>query len=751
MPDLSTPGAQVRAIPKGIVARAAEAVRYVISGVAPTTWFGPMQPLRPFAPEGTGGRAWDYPVGYNLQYQPRYDEPISFSDLHALADNCDMLRLVIETRKDQVEGQDWDVRPRKLPDGTHPKAGEFATQITEAKGFFAFPDKEHDLASWIRAVAEEMFVTDAVSIFVRPDRKGRVYGFDVIDGSTVSPRIDAWGRTPQAPDVAYQQILHGVPAADFSRDQLVYYPRNKRPGHVYGYSPVEQVIMTANTLIRREMHQLAFYTDGNLTDGIFTSPPSWTKDQIEGWQNYWNSLFVGNLAARRQGMWVPAGVDYKQLKAPNLKDPFDEFLARLICFAFSISPQPFVSMMNRATAETAHDAAIEEGLMPILNYFRRLFRILFDRMGWTGIEMVPVDDREVDAATQSEIDVADVKAGIRTINEVRTAKGLDPIPGGDIPMVETTTGYVDIRANIIDPNAQQDPEPGPDRNDLDARESGADKAAGGPLRKKNHGKIVRKLPAIKEGAVARGAKEAIAERCTEALAKLGKSVARQVREKLSKTDDDPNQRAQDISDGVSLDELDAISADIADDLASVAAQSGQLQLAQLALGNDAMFGVVNTRAVSWANDHAAELVTKIGDSTRAALRELIASDLESGKTIEDIATDIGNMKVGDNPAFGEARADLIANVEVANANEAGALKGLEIASENGVTVRKTWLLGVGACVVCIANAAAGPIPLAAPFPSGDLAPTAHPHCRCALGAEVEEDAGAGESALAIAA
>ncbi|HTT85607.1 MAG TPA: hypothetical protein VMF67_19185, partial [Rhizomicrobium sp.] len=272
MPNTSEPGARVAPIPPGLIARAGQAVRYVISGVAPATWFGPMQPLKPMAPEGTGGRAFDYPVGYNLQYQPRYDEPISFETLHTLANNCDLLRLVIETRKDQIEGQEWDVRPRKLPDGTHPAASGFANEITAAKSFFAFPDKEHDLAAWIRLLAEEMFVTDAASIYLRPDRTGRLYAFEILDGATIAPRIDAWGRTPAAPDVAYQQILHGVPAADFSRDELIYFPRNRRPGHVYGYSPVEQVILTANTLIRREMHQLAFYTDGNLSDGIFIAP-----------------------------------------------------------------------------------------------------------------------------------------------------------------------------------------------------------------------------------------------------------------------------------------------------------------------------------------------------------------------------------------------------------------------------------------------------------------------------------------------
>jgi len=385
--------------------------------------------MKPVAPESVRGRAFDYPVGYNLRIAPRADDTISFDMLHNLASGCDMLRIVIETRKDQIEGQDWDIRPRKRSDGSHPAAGAFAGEIAAAKEFFAFPDREHDLCSWLRAVAEEMFVTDAVSIYLRPDRKDCIHAFEILDGSTIAPRIDAWGRTPKAPDVAYQQILHGVPAADFSRNQLVYFPRNRRPGHVYGYSPVEQVMLTATTLIRREQHQLAFYTDGNLSDGLFFAPPDTDTAKLAEWQNYWNSIFEGNPRARRHGIWVANGTDFKPLKPPQLTDPFDEFLARIICFAFSISPQPFVSMMNRATAETAQDAALTEGLVPVLNYFRRLFRILFDRMGWSGIEMVPVDDREVDAKTASAIDVADVQAGIRTVNEVRAARGLAPLVG----------------------------------------------------------------------------------------------------------------------------------------------------------------------------------------------------------------------------------------------------------------------------------------------------------------------------------
>jgi len=67
-------------------------------------WFGHWTPSRAGAPE-VAGRQWDYPSGYNLSTLPRPYEPITFSTLRGLADGYDLLRLVIETRKDQAARQ----------------------------------------------------------------------------------------------------------------------------------------------------------------------------------------------------------------------------------------------------------------------------------------------------------------------------------------------------------------------------------------------------------------------------------------------------------------------------------------------------------------------------------------------------------------------------------------------------------------------------------------------------------------------
>jgi hypothetical protein len=54
------------------------------------------------------------------------------------------------------------------------------------------------------------------------------------------------------------------------------------------------------------------------------------------------------------------------LREPVLKDDFDEWLAWVVCFAFSLPPTAFVKQTNRATAETQQETATTEGLVPPL-------------------------------------------------------------------------------------------------------------------------------------------------------------------------------------------------------------------------------------------------------------------------------------------------------------------------------------------------------------------------------------------------
>jgi hypothetical protein len=407
-------------IPGSVLARLAAATRFVISGVGPDSWFGPQQPLQPQAPPEVKGRQWDYPFGVNLNYIPRSDSGLSFRDLRALADALPLLRAVIETRKDQIAGLNWSVRTRD-PRGAAKASG----RIEGVLGFLARPDRRHDFATWLRILIEDMLVIDAACIYPRFTRGGDLYCLDVIDGSTITPLIGEDGRPPAPPDPAYQQILHGVPAADFSADEILYLPRNLRSHRLYGMSPVEQIALTVNIALRREQATLDYYNTGSIPDSFATLPKDWTVDQIKQFQDYFDALMSGNLARRRMVKFMPADFKLTETRQPPLKDLYDEWLARVICYAFSVPASAFVSQVNRATSQTLRMQATQEGLVPLKSWVKNaLDRVVQVYLKQPDLEFAWVGDDAIDPLEQAQTLVALVGAGIKTREEARGDLGL---------------------------------------------------------------------------------------------------------------------------------------------------------------------------------------------------------------------------------------------------------------------------------------------------------------------------------------
>lgn len=410
-----------------LVARITEAARYVLSGNAPAVWFGAGEPMKPQAPAEVEGRRFDYPVGINIGTGQRTQEPVTFDDLRALADNCDILRSVIETRKDQMEALDWTVRPRDAH--ASPEVMKAAQQVQE---FLQYPDGEHSFSQWMRQILEDMFVIDAAAIYKRRNRAGGIYALEIIDGGSIRLLLDDSGCTPQTPEPAYQQILKGIPAVDYTREELVYIQHNPRSYKIYGYSHVEQVLVTVNILIRRALHQLEYYREGSQPDALIGLPKEWSQDQIVTFQKHFDALLSGNSALRRHVRFMPGDFKYQETKAPPLKDAYDEFLARIICYVFSISPEPFVGQVNRATAESSQARAIAEGLAPLQKHMRSLMNRIIQRdMGFTELEFAWQDTRQQDPREAAQIDVAYVSAGILTADEVRDKMGLKKLNGGN--------------------------------------------------------------------------------------------------------------------------------------------------------------------------------------------------------------------------------------------------------------------------------------------------------------------------------
>ena len=681
-------------------------------GNSANEWFGPGNPLQPVAQDLSIGRAYDFPTGYNIQIQPKPNEGVTFAELRAIADGYDLLRLVIETRKDQVEKLSWDIKKKGVRIAKK-DAGPDA-RIEKIKDFLAYPDLEHPFGTWIRMLSEDLFVLDAPAVYQRRTRGGGLFALELIDGATIKRILDPTGRTP-LDGPAYQQVIKGVPACQYTREELLYMPRNPRTHRAFGFGPVEQVVTTVNIALRRQLHQLSYYTDGNTPNLIFGVPKEWNPDHIKAFQGWWDSLMAGNSQQRQRAMFVPGEVKPIDTKEHALKDDYDEWLARIICFAFSISPTALIKQTNRATAENVQKAALAEGLAPVMMWIKALMdRILRDCFGAADLEFVWSDEQSLEPLVQSQRDQIDVLSGVRTVNECREDRGLEALPdpppepvppAGPVPPGEEPP-------KVVEPAKPAPPAPAAKLAKAVKKIQPIDRDRKAVA--KLEGKIKKTIMAFFKAQVPviAAALHAAMPATADKMAKMSDAEARELLE------------ASNI-------DWTELGPDLETVLAAIAQDGVAQGLAQIGYPTTAdLLDQVNEKAVTWAEQHAADLVTKLAETTRKSLRGDIAAAIELGMSTEDIADVIGA-----DYGFSEARAELIARTERAFADVKGNLLGY---AASGQVEGLRWITANEGddkvCADCELNDDVV-VPMdpetgeaTEAFPSGDTVAPGHPDC-----------------------
>lgn len=710
---------------QSIVYRVLAAARYAITGNAPTDWFGPAQPLAPMAPDEVKGRQYDYGVAVNLNFTPRAGEAVGFAKLKALAQNCDILRIVMDGQKDKLESVEWVIKPREE------KGASSDRSVTEIRAQLEYPDRNLDWSQWLRALLDQLFVLDAVSIYRRRDLGDRPYSFELLDGATIKVLLDQSGRRPIAPDPAFQQVLKGIPAVNYSTEELLYYPQNVRADRAYGLSRVEQIINVVETSIERLKHQRAFFTHGNLSDGFFEAPAGTTPDQVRQVEQTWNALLAqGDVQSRRINQFLPGGFKWNAIGQPPLQDTFDEWLARLICFTFSTSPQPFMKQtgIGHGGADTAHEAAEAAGLSNLMSYVRRVMnRILIEDFKRPDLEFSWVEDREFDPKEKAEIEDKRLRNGSLTLDEVRDRNGEDPLPDGSgkEPMVYTATGPV-LLADVInppepavpavDPNAVPVPVPGDDKPAKDLA-----KAASNAATEKALGRVLARYLRTKGAEIAAALADELGLAKTAGPADDGSGS-------------DFSGRIDQAMDDLDWDWVDLIK-QVEPKLTGVAVAAGKGAVSKLGLFDKDVLAKMTERAEAFAESRAAEMVGRklvdgelienegwsIPAATRDMIRSAVTNAMESGASNQELA-----KAIRESDAFSKERATTIARTETAKAAIQGTLAGWKA---SGLVAGKQWEAAPDCCDDC-QELDGIIVALDDEFTEGD--PPLHPQCRCSV-------------------
>jgi hypothetical protein len=420
----------------------------------------PGVPLYPWLPRGEDPRQFYIQSGYNLNYVPRseYRQLTPFALLRNLAATSDLVQIARQEVIDAILSLEWDVVPE---DPKEQRAKGMKEECDFAKNFLAYPDRVHSFEGWLHTLLLDALDIDALCFYRRRTVTGEPHSLMAIDGATIKPILDWHGIPPEPPEVAYQQIIAGVPETEFSRPylpvmegeetdptELVYSPFSPRTYNGYGQSPLERVLITVNLTLRRQLHHLAYFTDGNIPDAFWKCPDAWTAAQIFDFQEKLEKLLSGESGQRRKLRMMPGG-EGTGLELPHgtEQEPngLNEFLARTIAMAYHTSPQPLVSMMNRATAEQADTSSSQSGHHYWMHKVRKMLsRELREYLRIDGVKFIYVEDKHRDETAWTAKAIAFIGHGVYTRNHVLNEEGLEPIEGGDVPTVDTPSGPVPL-------------------------------------------------------------------------------------------------------------------------------------------------------------------------------------------------------------------------------------------------------------------------------------------------------------------
>jgi 8-oxo-dGTP pyrophosphatase MutT (NUDIX family) len=407
------------------------------SHMTPASPFGPGTPVGPYDGFDRTPRATPFTTGYNIATRPRTHERVSFETLKGLIDNYDVSQICINHRIDSLRSLDWKLVAK---DGY---SGDVTDYISLGAKALDKPDRVHYFETWLGKWLWDELAYGCGPLYRLRNRAGRCVGLLPVDVLSVAPLLDYWGLPPGAmehgriPDAdlpeAYVQYVNGLPWNWLTRADLIYEPYRLHNDSPYGRAPIESIILSANTDIRFQLYFLQRFTEGNLPAAFASSPETWTPDQIEEFQSYWDSFVYGDQAAKHQIRWLPPGSKFEWSNEKDFTDTFSLFLMRKTAAAYHVVPSDlgFTESVNKSSGESQGDVAHRVGDLPFIRYVQRILTsFLQDDLRLPLKFTFDLGEEQDDRAEQANADKIYVDMGAVGVSELREMRyGLtDPVP-----------------------------------------------------------------------------------------------------------------------------------------------------------------------------------------------------------------------------------------------------------------------------------------------------------------------------------
>jgi HK97 family phage portal protein len=341
-----------------------------------------------------------------------------------------VVRRAINVVKDKIASMDWQVRVRRgYSDGM---VDDAAARLKALRHCLEEPNTSDSFRVLWEQVLEDLLVGGfgAVEMEATGDPK-RPFHLWAVDGATI--QIDAkWNGDPEKPRFAQATGRAGqdslVPLLD---DELIYVRLNPRTRTPFGLGRLEVAFETVNQFLSANRYAGRLASNSVVQYALWLNEATpeqhdrlihWWQDEIEGT----GRVPILSCEQKPEVLRFAGGTD------ADLRLQWQESLIRLIANAFDLPPMMLglAGDVNKSTAGEMADEAFQSAVIPVAKLLaEHITRDLFaKKLGWREFEFCFNDLESRDEMQELQIQTSLLQAGVLTLDEVRSMRGLGPIP-----------------------------------------------------------------------------------------------------------------------------------------------------------------------------------------------------------------------------------------------------------------------------------------------------------------------------------
>lgn len=340
-------------------------------------------------------------------------------------------------------------------------------------GFNDYDPLRGTFQDFVRLTMQDSLVFDGAALERVYSRTGVPVAFKAIDGGCIHPKFDTTKG-----DFVYEEYIDGAVVDSYSRDEVVYYVRNKtsdRRWFGYGVSELERLINTITCHLFAEEYNKRLFKSGHFLSGVVSLKGNISRAQFQEFKRDFYSFVTGVENTNRVAIVnAPQGIEFNNaIRSPQEMGfaNFMDYLVKVASAVFMMDPVEinfFVnggasqsqSNINMSSQEFRLKYSKDAGLRPLLSsladFVNRAIIYPID----SDYQLVFKGLDEEDKRTRQEYIIKAKK--YMTLNEVRAEEGLDPIDDPDLGNLIEDSGYIQMMSRKLEEKKQeayQEPEP----------------------------------------------------------------------------------------------------------------------------------------------------------------------------------------------------------------------------------------------------------------------------------------------------